>query len=93
LIVSSAPSPRTRSSFAGVEEVAITRAPAALAICSASSETPPVPSTSTLAPARTATCPIISAFHAVTPAQGSVAASSKLRLAASGTTPRSGSTT
>jgi hypothetical protein len=53
-------------------------------ICSASSETPPVPSTNTLSPAPTGWGPSISAFHAVTPAHGRQAASSNDRLCASG---------
>ncbi len=51
----------------------ITRAPAALASCSAQIDTPPVPSSSTVLPARIA--PVSnSACQAVVPAQVSVAA-------------------
>ena len=53
----------------------ITRAPAIFASWSAKIDTPPVPSVSTVSPARRI-LPCISAFHAVTPAHGSVAASS-----------------
>ncbi len=84
---------RSRSSFASLEEVAITRAPAALAICSASNETPPVPISSTLLPRVSGRIPFISAFHAATPAHGSVAASSKLRVSATLITPASGKAT
>ena len=58
-----------------LEEVAMTRAPAASANCMANIETPPVPSVSTVCPAISERAPN-SAFHAVTPAQGSVAACS-----------------
>ncbi len=47
----SAPSSRSRSSFASEDEVAITRAPISRANCRAKMETPPVPSTSTVSPA------------------------------------------
>ena len=58
-------------------EVAITRAPNIWANCSAKIETPPEPCTSTMSPALM--LPIsTSACQAVTPAQGSVAPSSKL---------------
>src|SRR3954447_15241320 len=92
-MVASAPSARTRASFSSDEEVAMTRAPAALAMASASSDTPPVPNMSTVRPGPTGLGPRISAFQAVTPAQGNVAASSNDRLSASGTTPYSGRTT
>ena len=52
----------------------MTRAPAAFANCSANSDTPPVPWTSTVSPGFT--CPYVTRpRHAVTPAQVSVAAS------------------
>src|SRR5205814_5476411 len=60
--------------FSSEEEVAITRAPAAFANCSANSDTPPVPRISTVSPGFTwphTTKPL----QAVTPAQVSVAAS------------------
>jgi hypothetical protein len=50
------------------------RSPAALASCSAHIETPPVPRSSTVLPGLAAP-PTKRAFHAVTPAHGSVAAS------------------
>jgi hypothetical protein len=78
LIVASAPSARMRSSLWSLAEVAITRAPTALAILRASKETPPVPISSTVLSRATLRIPVMSAFQAVTPAQGSVAASSKL---------------
>ena len=59
----------------------MTRAPAALAMRSARSDTPPVPMRSTLWPRSSGRTPFVSAFHAVTPAHGSVAASSKLKRA------------
>ena len=71
----------------------MTRAPADFAIRSASSDTPPVPIRSTVWPRSSGRTPVISAFHAVTPAQGSVAASSKPSELASFTTPFSGSVT
>ena len=58
----------------------MTVAPCIFAICRAKSETPPVPCTRTVWPARRWPCST-SAFHAVSAAQGSVAASSKLRCA------------
>jgi len=63
--------------FSAELEVANTRAPAARASCSAKIETPPVPCTSTLPPG-VSLAASKSACHAVTPAQGSVAACSKL---------------
>jgi len=64
--------------LAWLDEVAMTVAPAALANCSANSETPPVPWTSTVAPGLT--CPsVITARQAVTPAQVRVALSAWLR--------------
>jgi len=56
------------------ELVAITRAPAALANCSAKIDTPPDPCTSTVEPGRIASS-TNSARQAVSPAQVSVAAS------------------
>src|ERR687893_423396 len=50
-MVWSAPSARTRTSLGSDEEVAITVAPMALAICNAKIDTPPVPSTRMLSPA------------------------------------------
>ena len=69
------------------------RAPPALANCRARIETPPVPSKSTSWPGFSGAMPPTSPFQAVTPAQGKVAASSKLRLAAIGTVAVSGRTT
>ncbi len=71
----------------------ITFAPAALANCMACTETPPVPRQSTVSPAFTRFPSTISALHAVTPAQGSVAASSNERPAGIATTPSSCSAT
>ena len=74
-MVSSAPSWRARASFSSLLEVAMTRAPCSLAIWMAKTDTPPVPSVRMVSPALIRpTC--TSAFHAVTAAHGSVAASS-----------------
>src|SRR4051812_12554590 len=67
----------------------MTRAPRSLANCAANSDTPPVPKVTTVSPARTPD----SAFHAVTPAQGSVAASANDRCRGIGTSALCGSTT
>ena len=69
-----------------LDEVAITRAPAACANCNAKIETPPVPSTSTVSPTRNGR-PAYSAFQAVTPAQGSVAPSSNDKWSGNRTSP------
>ena len=66
-----------RSSFSSDEEVEMTRAPAALANCSAKTETPPVPCVSTQSPGLIFAS-TISARQAVSAAQGSVAASSNV---------------
>ena len=71
----------------------MTRAPAAFASLSASSDTPPVPIRSTHWPAAIGRKPWVKAFQAVTPAQGSVAASSKLKDRATFTTPLAGNAT
>ncbi len=86
---SDAPSALARSIFSSLEDVTITRAPAARANCMASMDTPPVPWHSTVSPAFTRFPITMSAFQAVTPAQGSVAASSNERFAGSATTPSS----
>ena len=70
-----APSALARSSFSSLLDVTMLRAPAATANCRAKIDTPPVPRISTVSPAfmlprLTMLC------HAVTAAQGSVAASS-----------------
>jgi len=62
-------------SFSSLDDVTMTPAPLMRANCSANIDTPPVPSTSTVWPARTVPL-TFSAFHAVTPAHGRVAASS-----------------
>lgn len=77
-MTSSAPSVRRRAAFASLLVVAITRPPNALANCSANSETPPDPSVRTLSPDRSPRPPV-RAFHAVTAAHGSAAASSNER--------------
>src|SRR2546430_6049676 len=74
----SAPRRLSFSNFSSEEDVAITRAPAAFANCSANSDTPPVPRISTVSPGFTwphTTRPL----QAVTPAQVSVAASTCVR--------------
>ncbi len=68
-----------RCSFSSLLLVRMVFAPFILAICSPKMLTPPVPSSSTVScgpmfPVLTSAC------HAVTPAQGKVAASSKLKL-------------
>ena len=53
LTAASAPSSRARSSFSSLDEVTITRAPSALAICSEAVATPlPIPQTNTHSPSR-----------------------------------------
>src|SRR5205823_10346882 len=93
LIVADAPSARARSSFASLDEVTITCAPAASANCSAKIDTPPVPSVSTVCPGSTGAPAHINAFHAVTPAHGRHADSSNDNASGSGTTPFSYRTT
>ncbi len=68
----SAPRRAARASFSSLEESTITRAPLALAICRANSDTPPVPSTSTVCPAVMRACSRV--CQAVSAAIGSVAA-------------------
>ena len=70
----------------------MTRAPAALAKSSPAMETPPVPRHSTVSPGFTGLPDTIRAFQAVTPAQGSVAASSNDKVFGMATTPSSCST-
>ena len=70
--------PRSRSSFSSEDEVAITTAPMARAICRAKIETPPVPSTSTMSPAFSWPS-TTKARQAVSPAVVSVAASAWLQ--------------
>src|SRR5262249_22229571 len=77
-MTSSAPTAFSFSAFSSLEVVAIARAPQAFANCSANSETLPEPSVRTVSPALSRRAPI-SAFQAVTPAQGSVAASSYVK--------------
>ena len=84
---SEAPSCLARSSFSSLLEVMSTRAPASRANCSANSDTPPVPSVSTVSPAFNPAS--MRAFQAVTAAQGSVAASSKERWSGTATRPSS----
>ena len=66
------------------------RMPVAWANCKPKIETPPVPCSSTVSPALSLACSIM-ACQAVTPAQGSVAPSSKERFAGIFTTPSSSS--
>ena len=87
-----APSCLARSSLALLLEVAMTRAPAKRENCKPNSETPPVPRISTVSPGFIPPS-VISACQAVTPAQGSVAASSSVRCSGTWTTPSSCSTT
>ena len=79
-VVSLAPSARLRASFSSLLEVRKTVAPCILAKASAKTETPPVPRIAIVSPAlmRAAST---TASHAVSAAQGKVAASSKLRCA------------
>src|SRR5688572_14787776 len=77
---SSAPRRESFSSFASDEDVAITHAPAAFANWSANSDTAPLPITKTVSPGFTLPS-VTSPRHAVTPAQGSVAACAKLQPA------------
>src|SRR5262245_54263085 len=65
-------------SLVSLEEVAITRAPASFANCSAKIDTPPVPCVSTVCPGL-ALPSLTTALHAVSPAQGSDAASASPR--------------
>src|SRR6185295_8416252 len=74
---SEAPSWCTRASFPSLLDVAMTRAPNALANWSAKSETPPVPWMSTVSPALMLPAKT-SACAAVTAAHGSVAPSSSV---------------
>src|SRR3546814_6298064 len=64
----SAPSAFSCSSFASLDEVAMTTAPIAFANCSAKMDTPPEPCTRTDCPANVGPSGTI-ARHAVTPAQ------------------------
>jgi hypothetical protein len=75
---SEAPSDRALASFSLLLEVTMTRAPIILANWSAKIDTPPVPWTSTVSPAFTPPR-VTRAFHAVSAAQGNVAASSSVR--------------
>src|SRR5215471_17816839 len=77
-MTSSAPTAFSFSAFSSLEVVAIARAPQAFANCSANSETLPDPSVRTVSPALSRRAPM-RAFQAVTPAQGSVAASSYVK--------------
>jgi hypothetical protein len=90
LIAPQAPRARARSSFSSLDEVRITRAPAARANSRANVATPPVPRASTVSPGRTPQVST-SACQVVTAAQGSVAASSNERLGGIGTASRSSS--
>ena len=74
-IVSLAPSLRIRPSFASLDDVTIVLAPIALQNCCAKTETPPVPSKTTVSPAITG-LGSVKACQAVSAAQGRVAASS-----------------
>lgn len=73
----SVPSLRNFSSFSSDDEVAITRATAALANCKAKIDTPPVPCVRTQSPG-VIPAQSITAIHTVIPAQASVAASTWL---------------
>ena len=77
-MVTSAPSCLSFSILAALDEVAITRAPLIFENCSAKIETPPVPWVSTVCPDLMLPS-FITALHAVSPAQGSEAASASLR--------------
>ena len=90
---SDAPSASAFASLSSLDDVAMTRAPAAFANCRASIETPPVPSTSTVSPARVGRPACISACHAVTPAQGRHAACSNDKPSGTAITPSSYNTT
>ena len=88
----SAPIATARSRLAALDEVTITRAPAARASWSPKIDTPPVPWTSTVSPARSCAASN-SAWYAVTPAHGKLAAASNDRRDGSRTHADSGSTT
>ena len=77
-MVMSAPSCFSRSIFASLDEVAITRAPIIFANCSANSDTPPVPWVRMVWPGRVLPS-LTTALQAVSPAQGREAASASLK--------------
>src|SRR5437763_1370948 len=64
-----APSSVARASLSSLDEVMMACRPAARASCSPSTETPPVPSSSTVSPGRMLLLDSKMAFQAVTPAQ------------------------
>ena len=84
----SAPSERARVNLASSMSIATTRAPAAAAIITAASPTPPHPWTATHSPARTPAC-TCSAAHAVMKRHPSEAASTSLSSAGTATRFRS----
>ena len=81
-----------RSSFSSLDEVMIALAPAARASCRPKTDTPPVPSSSAVSPARRAVASK-RPCQAVSAAQGRVAASSKERCSGNLMTPSPSSTT
>ena len=91
-MVCQAPKASAFSSFSSLDEVMMTRAPSRVAKESAIMETPPVPRSSTVSPALTRPCST-TLFHAVSAAQGRVAASAKERWEGVCTSPCSFSTT
>src|SRR3954469_3604529 len=79
---------RALSSFSSLLEVMMTRSPAALASCSANTETPPVPCSRTVSPGTGRECSN-SACQAVTPAQGKAAPCSSVSEGGTATNPSS----